>query len=190
MIQKILNRVQGVLFKPEETWDVIKAEQSSVQQIYKEYLIFLAAIPALSGFLGALFKGTGFFQSLFWAALFYLLSLAGVWLSVALIKGIANNFKISTDKIEIQKLVSYAYTAFFVAGIFLLIPPLFWLSVVGIYGFYLYAIGVPKILSIPGKERLNFTVITIFALVFVLILSFSLTAVISGIEVSYLSIYS
>ena len=189
MFQNVLNRAQAVLFKPEETWDVIKVEQSSVQQIYREYLVLLAAIPAISGFLGALFKGANFFQSLFWAVLVYLFSLAGVWLSVALIKSIANNFKIAADKLEIQKLVSYAYTAFFVAGIFFLIPPLFWLSVTGIYGFYLYAVGVPRILSIPRNERLNFTVITIFALLFVLILSFSLTALISGINVSYLSMY-
>jgi hypothetical protein len=188
MIKKIVNRVQGVLFKPEATWDEIKIEQTSVMQIYKEYLIYLAAIPSVAGLLGALFKGTEFFTSLWWAVLFYLFSLGGVWLTVVLIKGIANNFKIANDQLAVQKLVSYAYTAFFVAGIFLLIPPLFWLSVSGLYGFYLYAIGVPKILDVPQNERVNFTVITIFAFIFVLILSFSLTALISGIDVSYLSL--
>ncbi len=188
MFKKIVNRVQGVLLKPEATWNEISSEQTSVTLIYKEYLIFLAAIPAISGFLGAIFKGTAFFQALWWAILFYVFSLGGVWLSVVLVKSIANNFKIKNDQLAAQKLVSYAYTAFFVAGIFLLIPPLFWLVISGVYGFYLYALGVPKILDVPQQERVNFTVITIFAFIFVLILSFSLTALISGIEVSYLSI--
>lgn len=188
MIQKVVERVQGILLKPAETWDVIKVESTSVTQLYKEYLVILAGIPAISGFLGSLFKGAGFFNSLFWGILFYVFSIAGVWLSATIVKYLAENFKIDGDETRIHKLVAYSSTALFASGIFFLIPPLYWFSILGLYGFYLYVTGIPKLLICPEDEKMNFTVISILAIAFVWILCFAFAALISGIENSYLSV--
>ena len=41
-----------MLLKPKETWSVIEAEATDVKTIYTQYLVFLAAIPAVATFIG------------------------------------------------------------------------------------------------------------------------------------------
>ena len=55
----LVQRVQDILLKPKETWPTIEAESATPSSIYSEYLIFLAAIPALAGFVGLSLIGVG-----------------------------------------------------------------------------------------------------------------------------------
>ena len=45
-------RVINILSKPAQEWPVIASESTDVAALYKEYIIPLAAIPAICGFLG------------------------------------------------------------------------------------------------------------------------------------------
>ena len=48
----LVQRVQDILFKPKLTWPVIAQESADTASVYSTYLIYLAAIPALAGFIG------------------------------------------------------------------------------------------------------------------------------------------
>jgi MFS family permease len=185
MIEQIVERVTGILLHPNETWDKIKQEQTSMEKLFKEYLAILAAAPAIAGFFGLVFRGENFFLSLSWGALFYVLSLLGIWLLSYAIKFLAENFKITHDELSILKLVAYSFTAFFVAGIFFIIPPLSWLSVLGLYGFYLYYTGISNLLKCPIEQKFNFTVISSFAIFIVLILIIKLADSIANVNILY-----
>jgi len=186
MISNLVDRAIAILLKPAETWIEIKTEETSIAKLFQEYLVVLAAIPAFAGFLGALFSGAFFFKALFWGILYYGLSLAGVWTASQIIKFLASNFKIASDEITIFKLVTYSYTAFFVAGIFFLIPPLHWLVIAGFYGFYLFILGFSHLLECPKDDKFTFIILSIVALVFTLALVFAVAGAISGIDVRYL----
>lgn len=188
-MEKLVERVIGILFKTEETWAKIKEEETSATQLFKEYVAILAACPAIAGFLGSIFKGSNLFNSLLWGILFYLLSLAGVWVSVQIIRFLASNFKITHDELSIFKLIAYSYTAFFVSGIFFIIPRLYWLTILGLYGFYVYSLGLTYLLDCPKQEKFNFTIISVIAIIIILSLVFGLSGSISGIKVSYLKFY-
>ena len=45
-------RVINILSKPKQEWPVIASESTDVAALYKEYIMPLAAIPAICGFLG------------------------------------------------------------------------------------------------------------------------------------------
>ena len=71
----IVQRVQDILLKPKETWPAIDAEGGDTASIYKNYLIYLALVPAVAGFIGLSLIGVGVF---------------GVSYRVPLISGLAN----------------------------------------------------------------------------------------------------
>ena len=58
----IVRRVQDILLKPRETWPTIASEPGDVASLYKNYLLILAAIPPLAGFIGMSLIGFGFIR--------------------------------------------------------------------------------------------------------------------------------
>ena len=44
----LVERVQAILLKPKETWPVIAQDGGDIASIYKNYLVILAAIPAVA----------------------------------------------------------------------------------------------------------------------------------------------
>lgn len=71
----IIERVKSILFQPTPTWATIEAEPADVPGLYTRYLMVLAAIPAVCGFIGMSLIGMGAF---------------GVSLRVPLVAGLAN----------------------------------------------------------------------------------------------------
>ena len=51
------SRVMNILTKPKEEWPVIANETTDVPSLYKEYIVPLAAIPAVCGFIGMTIVG-------------------------------------------------------------------------------------------------------------------------------------
>ena len=47
---KLIARVQALLLSPKTEWPVIAAEPETVANLYKNYIMILAAIPAVFGF--------------------------------------------------------------------------------------------------------------------------------------------
>ena len=57
----IIQRAQDILLKPKATWPQIAAEPASVASIFQQWLLILAAIPALASFIGLSLLGVGGF---------------------------------------------------------------------------------------------------------------------------------
>lgn len=184
----LIERLKAILLNPKTSWAGMRAEETTINKIYNEYFALLALIPSIAGFFGSIFKGNNFFRSLVWGTFYYVLSLVGVWCVVKIIEFLAKNFKLELDDLTIYKLVAHTYTPIFVAGVFFLIPPLSWLSISGLYGFYLFILGVTDLLTSNREEQFNFTIISLLSIVMVLIFVFVISELISGVNVTYLKI--
>ena len=57
----LVNRVRNILLSPAAEWPVIEREQDTVASIYMKYVLILAAIPAVAGFIGMSVFGIGGF---------------------------------------------------------------------------------------------------------------------------------
>ena len=57
----LIDRVKDILLKPKDTWPVIEGEETTPASLYKDYLMILAAIPAVCGFIGMSLIGIGGF---------------------------------------------------------------------------------------------------------------------------------
>lgn len=172
----IIKRVVGIITKPNDEWNVIKDESTTIADLYTKYAIILAAIPAIAGFIGNLLIGRSIMgftiripagRALIWAVLMYVLSLVGVYIMGFIIDALAPSFGSQKDMVNSMKVAVYASTAVWVAGVLHIIPALAILVMIaGLYGLYLLYLGI-KIVKNPPQEKAAgyFVVVIIVAIV-------------------------
>ena len=202
---KLIARVKNILLTPKTEWPVIAAEPDSVAGLYKNYILILAAIPAVIAFLrysvigitipiiGGTYKlgvGAGLTQMI----LTYVIGLAVAYLMMLIIDALAPSFGGQKDQTQALKSIAYAYTASWVASILTLIGGLGFLVllVAGIYGIYLLYLGLPHTMKCPQDKAGGYAAVTIIlAIVLSLILGLvlasvtGLNTVMSGAQSSY-----
>jgi hypothetical protein len=95
----------------------------------------------------------------------YVLTLVGTYVLALIIDALAPNFKGRRNQIQALKVAAYSSTAFWVAGIFWLIPALWVLMLLlgFVYSFYLLYLGLPKLMKAPVTKALGYTVAVIIA---------------------------
>jgi hypothetical protein len=57
------------------------------------------------------------------------------------------------------KLSVYSHTPLWLAGVFLLIPGLNFLLILGLYGFYLLWVGLPILMGVPNERAFPYAII-------------------------------
>jgi hypothetical protein len=165
----LVDRVKRMLLTPDEEWQVIDAEPTTAAELYKGYIMPLAAIGPLAATLGWLIFGyrgslaSGLGPVLTWAAVSFLMTLGGVYVLALIIDALAPNFDATRDQLQALKVAAYASTASWLAGIFGLVPALRWLGLLGLYSLYLLYLGLPRLMRAPEDKALGYTVLVIFA---------------------------
>jgi len=163
-------RVVNILTKPNEEWPVIAEETADVSSLYRGYIIPLAAIPAVCGFIGMTIVGMsvpffGTFRSPFFSGLTsmivqYVLLLVGVYVAAIIIEQLAPTFQSSGGVVQALKMVAYASTPGWVAGVLGLIPALKVLTILGgLFGIYLFFLGLPRVMKTPPDKVLPYMVV-------------------------------
>ncbi len=187
----IVARVKAVLTQPTAVWDTIDGEAATIGGLYRGYVIPLAAIPAVCGFLGRLVFGYGGFGFAFrpspvWLAaqlvVGYALSLAMVFILALVIEALAPNFGGVKDRTQAMKVAAYAPTASWVAGVFSLIPMLGIIGLLGgLYALYTLYRGLPKLMKAPqDKAGAYFAVVLVVAIVISIVIGMLTAAVTFG----------
>ncbi len=168
----VLKRIKGLLIDPESEWAAIEAEEPSVFETYRNWVLLLALIPPVASFLGGYFFGYGrpthefahltFAGGLMRAALQYALSLPLLFVVSFVLSSLAPHFDGEANDARALALTAYSYTPAWLASLFGLIPGLRWLDILGFYGLYIFYHGLPRMLRCP-KDHTD--VLTLIALV-------------------------
>jgi hypothetical protein len=178
----LVARVQAILLKPKTEWPVIEREPGDVGFLFTNYVAILAAIPAVCGFVGSSIVGVagyraGLFSGLLSAILSYVLAFVGVYVMALIIDALAPTFGGQKNFPNAMKVASYFPTPFWLAGIFSIIPRLAFLSILGLYGFYLLWIGLPALMKSPEQRALGYTAaVIVCAIVITIVLAMLLGA--------------
>lgn len=177
-LNKLIARVKGILLTPKTEWPVIAGEPTTVGDLYKGYIVWLAAIPPLAAFLVTM----RFSASLALSQLIvtYALSLAMVYVVALIVDALAPTFGGTKDRVQALKTVAYCYTASWVAGIAAVLPfiSLLIMLVAGIYGIYLLYLGLPHTMKCPQEKAAGYTAVIIIV---VIVLSFLIGAVVAAV---------
>jgi hypothetical protein len=163
----LLQRVLDILMRPRDTWLQIDAEDGNPARIYLGYLVFLAAIPAVAGFIGYSLIGVGAFgisvrvplvQGLVSMVVGYVLSLAMVYVLALIANMLAPRFQAQQDMGSAFKLVAYASTAGMLGGVFSILPSLAMLGLLAaLYSVYLIYSGIPVLMKAPQEKAVGYT---------------------------------
>lgn len=186
------DRATRVLTDPKSEWPVIAAEATTTEKLYSSYIAPLAAIPVIANFIGSSiigislpFIGTyrvGIIRGLVSAFVTYVISLVLVYVAAMIIDKLAPKFDSIPNQIQALKLVAYSYTASWVAGVFMVIPLLSPLAILGgLYSIYLFYIGLPVMMKTPESKVVPYMVVSALVVIGLAIVVGLFTAAITGV---------
>jgi Yip1 domain len=192
----IVDRAKNIIMKPADEWNVIAGEPASVGGLFTGYAMILAAIPLVAGILftgvlglsaasfggmggGAMAMGVTAVAGM--AVIGYVLSLVTLYLMSLIVNAVSPSFNGKSDMTQSAKLMTYASTPTWVAGLVSWIPILGGLlSLAAIaYVVYLIYLGLKPVLGVPQEKVAGFTVVIV--LIYIV-----LSLVVSGIIVGLL----
>jgi hypothetical protein len=166
------DRVKAILTTPKTEWAAIAAEPDDVVEIYRNYIAVLAAIPAVSMFLGLtivgipLFGRFGIGAALGAAVGTYVSALVAPFIAALVLEKLAPNFQSSGTTAQALKLVAYASTPVWVAGVFYVVLALAPLALLAaLYAVYLFYLGVPVLMKTPPDKVVPFMVVAALVII-------------------------
>jgi len=172
-------RAKAILVEPLAEWAKIEQEAGDPAYVLSHYVVLLALVPAVFSFagvclIGVVVPGAGtvrapLFDGLFGAIFGYVLTCASVLLLGLIIDLAAPLFGGRRDFDSAFKLAVYSFTPVWLAGIFLLLPGLRFLTLTGFYGAYILWRGLPRLMKSPERKSQTFAgmiVVCAFALTY------------------------
>ncbi len=186
----LVERVKEIILKPQETWEKIKGEETTIKDLYTSYACILALIPAIANFIGMSLIGSSFMgmsfrvpigSGLVQAILQYALTLVGIYVVAFIIDALAPSFDSKKNIVAATKVAVFSVTPAWVAGILGIIPMLSVLAILAsLYSLYLFYVGLPVLMETPKEKQLGYFIIVIV----VTIIVWSLVGVFAGLVVS------
>lgn len=163
-------RVMNILKSPATEWPVIAAESTDVGRLYREYIMILSAIPVVATFIGYSVIGVSLpfagmyrrpmFEGLSFLLVSYVMGLVGVYVCAVIIEWLAPKFKSTGTRLDALKLVAYASTPVWVAGVFNLLPLLGVLGLLAaLYAVYLFYLGLPVMMKTPADQVIIYMIV-------------------------------
>jgi hypothetical protein len=158
-VTRLIKRLGAILLRPHTEWRVIAAEKSEPSALFVHYVAILAVIPALARFIGTALVGgyAPIGSSLAGALVVYLSGFVTVYGLALIIDALAAMFGAQKDSAAALKLAVYSTTPVWIAGVFLLVPGLSFLVILGLHGIYLLWTGLPILMQAPPEKALAYT---------------------------------
>jgi len=194
----VLHHVWGLFSHPRKEWGSIRDEPCTVTQCYLRHVLLLAAIPAVSAYIGAVQVGWSFGagetlrltagSALGIAVLFYLAMLVAVFVVGRLIHWMSQTYGAQTSLAQSVVLAAYTGTPLFLIGIVALYP-IPWVDMLfGIlalfYTIYLLYTGVPIVMSITREQGFLFASAVLTVGMVTLVGVLAVTAILWGMGVA------
>lgn len=167
-------RLSGLFTNPKHEWTVIAGEATDIAGIYRQFILIVAAVPAVSLILRLTVSGAPF-AGLRTALASYLAAISGPLVAALVIEQLAPKFQSRGHTVQALKIVAYSSAPVWLAGIFVLIPGLASVAtLVGlVYGLYLFYLGLPPVLGTPREQAVPFMVLCALTLLVInIVLSF------------------
>ena len=187
----IVGRAKAILVSPNTEWTVIASESESVRSVFLRYVVPLAAIGPICGFIGGQVFGINAFIVRFHPSLLsglstaitsYVLGLVGMFLVAWVANFLADKFGGQPNYDRAFRLCAYAYTAGWLAGVFNILPSLSILVLLAsLYGIYLFYLGVTPMMAVPKDKAAGYTAVTIIGVIVVYLLVAAVTAPIAAV---------
>jgi hypothetical protein len=168
----LVERVKNICLTPKTEWPVIAAETTATGSLIAGYVLPLAAIGAISAFIGGSLIGhslpfmgtyrTPMVAGLGIAVFTFVMAIVGVFIISLIINLLAPSFGGEKNSQQALKVAVYCYTPAWVAGVFHIIPGLGIVALLAsLYGLYLLYLGLPRLMKCPEDKAIGYTVVVV-----------------------------
>jgi amino acid transporter len=189
-------RATNILKQPAAEWPAVAADPTDAATLMQGYAAPLAAIPAICRWIGLSvigmslpFVGTyriGIVRGFANAIVSWVFALIGAYIAALVIAKLAPTFKSSGGMIQALKLVVYASTPVWVAGVLNLIPALSPLIIIAaLYAVYLFYLGLPHLMHTPSDQVIPYMIVAAIVVVVITVCLGVVTAMVAGVGGSY-----
>jgi hypothetical protein len=153
-IVDVVARAKAMMLSPQTEWQTIAREPGAFTDLFGSYVAILAAIPALSRFIGNSLIGgyEPILSGLLRTVIAYGATFTVVYVLAGVIDLLARKFEVPKNFPGALKLSIYSHTPVWLAGIFLLLPGLNFLMMLGLYGSYLLWLGLPVLMGVSRQQ--------------------------------------
>jgi hypothetical protein len=194
----LVDRAKRILLSPRTEWPVIDAEATTPAQLYTGYILPLAAIGPVAQVIGYSVFGitvptlgthrVPIGTSVARALVAYALALAGTYVLGLIIDGLAPAFNAQRSRIQALKLAAYSSTAAWVAAVFVLIPALRLLTILGLYSVYLFYLGLPTLMRSPRDKAMTYTVVVVLGALVLFLLAGAIVGRLIGVPTAAIAV--
>jgi hypothetical protein len=187
----IVERAKNICLSPATEWPVIAAESTTTGTLISGYVVPMAAIGAVAGFLGGSligrtlpFLGTyrvSLAPGLVFALFTFCMAIVSVFLVSLVINALAPTFGGEQNSIQALKVAVYSYTPAWIAGALQILPLLgIFVIFAALYGLYLLFLGLPRLMKCPEDKALGYTAVVVVCAIVLSVVVGSVGAVIAG----------
>ena len=188
----LVERAKNILLQPNAEWETISKESPAVIDLYRDYIVPLAAIGPVASIIGMSLFGISMpfsggtyrvplMSSITHGIASYVLALVAVFVIALIIDALAPVFGGEKNQMQALKVSAYASTPSWLAGIAMLIPML---GIIGLlaslYSLYLVYLGLPVLMKATKEKAIGYTAVVVVAAIVMM-------AVFSGISGLFIS---
>ena len=168
----IIERAKQICLSPATEWPVIAAEPTSAGTLISGYVVPLAAIGAIAGFIGGSLIGrtlpylgtyrVSIMSGLVVALFTFCMAIVGVFVLSLVINALAPTFGGEQNTTQALKLAVYSYTPAWIAGVLQILPLLGIFAIfAALYGLYLLYLGLPRLMKCPEDKAVAYTAVVV-----------------------------
>jgi hypothetical protein len=190
-VPALKDRATKIITDPKNEWLKIEPEPTTVEQLYKGYIIPLAAIGPIAAFIGGVLIGTpvpfvglvrvGLITGLVTAVMTFVMVLLGTYLNAFIISKLAPSFDSRSDDRQALKLVAYASTPMWIAAVLQIVPMLGVLAILaGLYCLYVFYLGLPVMMKTPEAKVIPYMAVSAIVIIVVTFVLGMITAMFAG----------
>ena len=187
----LMTRAKNILTTPKTEWPAIASEHTDVATLYRSYIVPLSAIGPICRWIGWSLIGMSvpfvgsvrvpLVTGLVSACVSFVLGLVSAYIAAMVIEWLAPKFKSSGSRLDALKLVAYASTPVWVAGVLGIIPALALLGILAaLYAIYLFYLGLPVLMKTPADQVIPYMVVAAIVMIVLAVIVGAITGALMG----------
>ena len=184
-------RATNIILKPAQEWRVINGEMTTPAELLINYAAPLTAIAAVCRCIGTTMIGVplplagtvrvGIVRGFSSALVSWILGLIGAYLAALVVDKLSPTFQSRGGTTQALKLVVYAATPVWLAGILNLVPAFLPLQVlIAFYAVYLFYLGLPVLMQTPADKVIPYMLVSAVAVVVLAVVIGAILAALTG----------
>jgi hypothetical protein len=187
----LVDRAKNICVTPKTEWPVIAQEAKPTGELLAGYVVPLAAIGAIAGFIGGSLVGhslpfLGTFRvplvaGVGLAVFTFVMAIVGVYIVSIVINALAPTFGGEKDSRQALKVAVYSYTPAWIAAALNILPGLGILAFFGaLYGLYLLYLGLPRLMKCSADKAIGYTALVVVCAIVVSVVIGMVGTVVTG----------